>query len=89
MAVVGISVNVYQVNVAVKPTPQVQGFVSSRIGNIWTTHSGSTIYDNKVQTNIYQLVNAGFDYYGGPFDKSKKIIYTDSTVTQLLAKINA
>ena len=84
-----ISVNVYQVDVAKKPSPQVQGFTTSRIGNIWTTASGSTIYDNKVDSSVYQIVNTGFDYYGGAFDKSKRIYYTSDTVAALIAKINA
>lgn len=86
-----ITVNVYQVNTSPKPAPQNQVFYTGRMGNIWTTqeNSGATVYDNKVNPSIYKIVNTGFDYYGGPFDKSKKIYYTSDTVTALAAKINA
>lgn len=84
-----ITVNVYQVGVAKKPAPQVMGFTTERIGTMWTTHSGSTIYDNKVDQSIYQIVNTGFTYYGGPFDNSSRIYYTSDTVSALVAKIDA
>lgn len=84
-----ISVNVYQVDTAKRPSPQVQGFFTAGIGKMWTTASGSTIYDNKVDQSIYQIVNTGFNYSTGPFQQANQIIYTSDTVAQLVAKINA
>lgn len=88
MAVLAIAVNIYQVNTSALNTPQTQGFELNRMGKQWTTHSGSTVYDNKVDTNIYQLVNTGFEYYDGT-GWSRKIFYTSDTLTELQAKINA